>query len=681
MIDERKHVTIVSDCASIKEKIDIESGVKRTSSQLEDDDSSSSHRPSQGGSGSASMSTLLPFRSSNTTLLISLILFLGFCTTAAFLGIGVIGALQTQEDEFERSATNTINKISDAFDDYVTAASLVHARCHHRDFSRDEFRELHEYLIDSGLQYKAVQFDPNITHAERPAAEEEARAYYAEHYPHVEYQGIRGFNTLDSKSLEPRTNQSFYFPIHYMEPIPGNEAAIDLDYHSSESRMRAVYSLFDNQSPSLTDRLSLVKKAGQVSRCGDHDGPSYGVVLMHPGVKLENPKDQWPRDFSSIVLCIPDVITRSTTDAGKSSEVYIHDRSHPSGEPVFLGAARVIKAMGKSAEITFLDEISLEELSENKYLQQDDVLAANRVWTVTVVDVNSHYDSNILFVTLGAVIILCASLFLAIWVHNNNLRNQRFNKMRSSAESEKAALILDNARQATKTERELNDFIAHEVRNPVAAAMAATNFMKMELNKEEPLPDKVSREQAREDITIIDNALKFVNDLLRNMLDMHRAANKQLQVTMAPTDLLHDIMEPVAGMLYRRGSKVKLIVECPDNLWVMADRLRLKQVIMNLGRNSSKFIEEGFIRLKAEEVEGNVRLFVDDSGSGIPAEKRERLFAKFQESLDLLSQGTVSILFFEWRLVSLRSIFLTYTYFLFHLCRVLDCICVKVWWN
>jgi signal transduction histidine kinase/CheY-like chemotaxis protein len=420
--------------------------------------------------------------------------------------------------------------------------------------------------------------------------------------------------------------------------------------------MRAVYSVFENKSPSLTDRLSLVKKAGQVSRCGDHDGPSYGVVLMHPGVPLENANEVWPRDFSSIVLCIPDVITRSTTDSGKSSEVYIHDRSHPSGEPVFLGAARLTKEDGKQAEIRFLDEVELSELSKFKYYRQSDVAAANRIWTVTVVDIEGHYDSNILFVTLGGAIILCASIALACWIRHNDLRNKRFNAMRSQADSEKAALILENARKATKTERELNDFIAHEVRNPVAAAMAACNFLKVEVNKVDPLPDEEAKEQAREDINIIDNSLKFVNDLLRNMLDMHRAANKQLQVTMAPTDLLHDILEPVGGMLYRRGSKVKLIVDCPENLWVMADRLRLKQVILNLGRNSSKFIEEGFIRLKAEEVDGNVRLFVDDSGSGIPMEKRERLFAKFQESLDLLSQGTVSILSSQvFRVISLLA--------------------------
>lgn len=135
------------------------------------------------------------------------------------------------------------------------------------------------------------------------------------------------------------------------------------------------------------------------------------------------------------------------------------------------------------------------------------------------------------------------------------------------------------------------------------------------------------------------------------MLDMHKAVHKQLKIKMAPTDLFHDILEPVSGMLYQRGSKVKVIVECPKDLHVVTDSLRLRQIILNLGRNSQKFVSKGFIRLCAEEVDGCVRLLVDDSGSGIPSEKRERMFSKLQESLDLLSQGTVRIL------LSARSVF------------------------
>jgi CheY-like chemotaxis protein len=68
--------------------------------------------------------------------------------------------------------------------------------------------------------------------------------------------------------------------------------------------------------------------------------------------------------------------------------------------------------------------------------------------------------------------------------------------------------------------------------------------------------------------------------------------------------------------------------------------LRLKQILLNLGRNATKFVEEGFIRFRAAVVNGSVQLYVEDSGQGIPEEKRHQLFGKFQESLDSLSQGT-----------------------------------------
>ena len=269
---------------------------------------------------------------------------------------------------------------------------------------------------------------------------------------------------------------------------------------------------------------------------------------------------------------------------------------------------------------------------------------------------------------------MLAAIALAVYVRNDAKKTKSFNELKQQASHEKAALILKNARQAAKTERELNDFIAHEVRNPVAAAMAACNFVQSEMNRPDPFRDDEALDVAKGDMSVIENALKFVNDLLRNMLDMHRAGNKQLHVDMVPTDLKHDIIEPVAGMLHKRGSKVKIIVECPDNLWINADPLRLKQVILNLGRNSSKFIEEGFIRLKAEENDNNVRLFVDDSGSGIPPEKRDRLFAKFQESLDVLSQGTVSVDVSNMYLSNVSSVANSLA-----IHRVLVSICARAW--
>ena len=101
-------------------------------------------------------------------------------------------------------------------------------------------------------------------------------------------------------------------------------------------------------------------------------------------------------------------------------------------------------------------------------------------------------------------------------MYNRALTQAEYNRLQAAGQEEKAKLILENAKQQAKTERELNDFLAHEVRNPVAAAMSAVNFVMIEVKKPNPLSTPESREMAREDLTIIDNALHFVNGKCNN---------------------------------------------------------------------------------------------------------------------------------------------------------------------
>lgn len=170
--------------------------------------------------------------------------------------------------------------------------------------------------------------------------------------------------------------------------------------------------------------------------------------------------------------------------------------------------------------------------------------------------------------------------------------------------------------------------------------------------------DQEKKETVEEDVSVIVSSLSFINDLLRNMLDMHRANSNQLQLNPTHTDVLSDILQPVAAMLYRRGENFKVEVECEsDDMVIMADKLRLKQIVMNLGRNAVKFVTKGFVRLRAaRDLEsGYVRIFVEDSGPGIPLEKRSRLFSKFQESRKITGSAT-------GKLFSLICFFVSHTF-------------------
>jgi signal transduction histidine kinase/CheY-like chemotaxis protein len=200
--------------------------------------------------------------------------------------------------------------------------------------------------------------------------------------------------------------------------------------------------------------------------------------------------------------------------------------------------------------------------------------------------------------------------------------------------------VVKSAEKAAATERELNEFLAHEVRNPLSAAMSALSFVTSAINETAHISNEECKKSLQEDVEIIGSSLHFIDEFLRSMLDTYRAAANKLEVKLAPTDLLKDVLEPVCNMLYQRDGGVDVTVDCPKNLIIATDCLRLKQIMMNLGRNSTKFVHSGFIRFRAAVVDGFVEVYVEDSGAGIPIEKRGDLFEKFQTSLDVLSQGT-----------------------------------------
>jgi signal transduction histidine kinase/CheY-like chemotaxis protein len=200
--------------------------------------------------------------------------------------------------------------------------------------------------------------------------------------------------------------------------------------------------------------------------------------------------------------------------------------------------------------------------------------------------------------------------------------------------------VVKSAEKAAATERELNEFLAHEVRNPLSAAMSALSFVTSAINETSHISNEEFKKSLQEDAEIIGSSLHFIDEFLRSMLDTYRAEANKLEIKLAPTDLLKDVLEPVCNMLYQRGGVVAVTVDCPKNLIISTDCLRLKQIMMNLGRNSTKFVHSGFIRFRAAIVGGAVEVYVEDSGPGIPIEKRGALFEKFQSSLDVLSQGT-----------------------------------------
>jgi signal transduction histidine kinase/ActR/RegA family two-component response regulator len=458
-------------------------------------------------------------------------------------------------------------------------------------------------------------------------------ADYEDNLPEVNYRGFVGFqpdpDSFTGVSMQPRDPQPYYFPAHYVAPLNGvNLRALDFDIVTSPSRWNATQSALSRRKPSLTGPLRLFAATDANS--------GFSVVMMHPGIPLLHSAGSEALAVSSMIISVSTLLDRAILAQQHGFGIYLFDATESADSPLYLGGA-----LSDPVSTKFVAETDLSVLRiDARRIEEEVISIADRKWIIAIVPTDNTYTPEILYITLGSGCILVAFICLAAWFYTHMVRATKMDELIVTAEAENASLIVENAKQAAIVERELNDFIAHEVRNPLTAAISACSFVDAEVNMSSPLADKESIRTVRDDISIIANSLQFINDLLRNMLDMHRASSKQMHIEMAPTDLLRDVIEPVATMLHRRGDDFELIIDCEKNLIVQTDRMRLKQIILNLASNSRKFVQKGFVRLSASEIDGNVKLFVDDSGPGIPIEKRKNLFVKFQESLDSLNQGT-----------------------------------------
>ncbi len=96
---------------------------------------------------------------------------------------------------------------------------------------------------------------------------------------------------------------------------------------------------------------------------------------------------------------------------------------------------------------------------------------------------------------------------------------------------------------------------------------------------------------------------------------------------------LQEIVELLRFSAGERGNELKLAIGVGVPEWAWGDPGRLRQVLTNLLGNAVKFTEGGTVDVEARHLaDGRLKILVRDTGPGIPAEARERLFSLFSQA-------------------------------------------------
>ncbi|MEH2268584.1 MAG: hybrid histidine kinase/response regulator HrmK [Nostoc sp.] len=197
---------------------------------------------------------------------------------------------------------------------------------------------------------------------------------------------------------------------------------------------------------------------------------------------------------------------------------------------------------------------------------------------------------------------------------------------------------LSNSNQELERTNQLkNQFLAntsHEIRTPLSSIIGFTHLLLAQ--GYEP-----SRERQQDYLNIIQSSGKHLLALINDILDLSKIEANQLEVQWETVDvplLCSNVLALVKEKAANKGLKLCLELK-PDITTLVADPLRLKQMLLNLLFNALKFTSKGSVGLEVAPKGVFVHFTVWDTGTGISKEDQVQLFQPYFQIAKAVADG------------------------------------------
>jgi signal transduction histidine kinase/DNA-binding response OmpR family regulator len=183
----------------------------------------------------------------------------------------------------------------------------------------------------------------------------------------------------------------------------------------------------------------------------------------------------------------------------------------------------------------------------------------------------------------------------------------------------------NQADAATRAKSEFLSSMSHELRSPLNAILGFAQLM----DSDSPAPTPTQKESIAQILQAGWHLLKLINEIL----DLAKIESGQVPLSREPVSLA-EVMLECQGMIEPQAQQRDIHMTFPRfdiPCFVLADRTRLKQVIINLISNAIKYnIKQGTVEVKcAESTPGRIRVSIRDTGTGLSPEQMAKLFQAF----------------------------------------------------
>ncbi|HRI06823.1 MAG TPA: ATP-binding protein, partial [Nannocystaceae bacterium] len=194
--------------------------------------------------------------------------------------------------------------------------------------------------------------------------------------------------------------------------------------------------------------------------------------------------------------------------------------------------------------------------------------------------------------------------------------------------TEALTLARDQALSANKAKSAFLANMSHELRTPLNAILGYTELLQEEVGEREPA-------EVREDLDKIHGSATHLLGIISDVLDLSKIEAGKLELSeraFVVREVVDEIVSTVAPLAARNRNR--LAHTCPASVGEMvADPMRLWQILLNLLNNAAKFTEDGTISLTVTpEGASGIRFEVVDTGIGMNPTQLARLFEEFYQA-------------------------------------------------